>query len=504
MDSAAPTPAGHEEGGTSLMAAVSWAYAARYSAKSVTFVSTVILARLLLPQDFGLAGFALIVIGYLEVLRDLGIGAAVVYLGDDEEDRDTAFWLNLLAGLLLAAVAWLIAPWAGEFFDDERAVDMTRVLGLMFPVIALGNIHRSIMERRLDFKRLFIPEVAMSVGKGSVAITLALAGVGAWSLVIGQVGGTALAAVASWFVLRWRPSLRFVKDRAGPLIRYGSHIVAVNALGVLLNNMDYLFVGRFLGVEALGVYTLAFRLPELLVKELSSGASKALFPAFSGLRQDPAALKRRFLETMSYLAVVIVPIGLGLAAVSDPLIRTLYTDKWEDAIPVLSVIAVYMVLQAVAFNIGDIYKATGRPGLLSKVSLARLPVLIVGLWWATTGPETILAVAVAQLISAVFTVVLSIAVASRTLDIRAGEILGSFWSAFIAGGLMTGAVAIVLLLLPSGVASPLELVLGVGVGAVVYGAAVWVLEREKLVTFLRVVRNKLSGNTRPAPLENRR
>jgi len=474
----------------SLLGAVSWAYAARYSAKALTFVATVILARLLLKEDFGLAGFALIVIGFLEVTKDLGIGASVIFYGDDDESLDTAFWLNIGSGLLLGALAWAIAPLVGGFFGAPRATSMTRVLALSFPLMALGNIHRSILERRLAFRRLFIPDLAKAIGKGTLSISLALLGFGAWSLVIGHLGGTAVSVVAYWLVLRWRPAKRFVRTKAAPLLRYGIQIVAVNVVGVLLNNLDYLVVGRYLGAEALGVYILAFRLPELLIKELSTGASRALFPAFSSVRSDPGVLRERFLNTMSYLALVMVPAGLGLAAVADPLVRTLYTDKWEQAIPVMSVIAVYLVVQGVAFNIGDIYKATGRPTLLTKISLVRLPVLLAMLWWAVTGPGTLLAVGFAQLGSAVFTVTLSVVVAARVLAIRPADIWGAFRAPFLAGVGMVAAVLIVLRVLPSQIASWLELTMGIAVGVGAYMTGFWLFDRQKLISVLRAIRTR--------------
>ena len=131
-----------------------WAYAATYSGKFLVFISTMILARLLTQEDFGLAGYALVVISFLEVFNDLGIGSAVIYHRDEPRVLNTAFWLNVATGIVLFGLTWLVAPFAGWFFQDERAVELTRVLGLTFPLTAVGNIHASLLRKNLSFQRI--------------------------------------------------------------------------------------------------------------------------------------------------------------------------------------------------------------------------------------------------------------------------------------------------------------------------------------------------------------
>ncbi len=470
---------GHESLTGRALRGTFWAYASNYSGKFLVFISTTILARLLLQEDFGLAGYALVVISFLEVLNDLGIGAAVIYHRDDPAVVNTAFWLNLAAGIALCALTWLVAEFAGSFFGDPRAVPLTRVLALSFPITALGNIHASLLVRRLGFKRMFVPDVTKAAGKGILSIALAWAGYGPWSLVIGQVGGEALAVIALWWAMPFRPSLRFSRETVRPLLQYGSNIVSANALATLVNQADYLIIGRLLGAAALGVYTLAFRVPELLVKQLVVIASRVLFPAFSAIREDPDALRAGFLSAMRYTSLVTVPIALGLSAVARPLVLTLFTAKWVEAIPVMSAIAIYTLIRSRTFNIGNVYKAQGRPDVLTKLALAKLPILLPALYWAAAVPASIVAVAWVQVAVTFLAGILNLVVAARLLDTPLRRLVAAFVPATVAGAIMAGAVLGALSLLPA--ASPVaQLAAAVPLGVAVYGAILWLLQRDLL------------------------
>ncbi|HSO28075.1 MAG TPA: lipopolysaccharide biosynthesis protein [Anaerolineales bacterium] len=454
-----------------------WVYAANYSGKALVFLSTVILARLLTKADYGLAGYALLIISFLDVLVDLGVAAALIYYPDDEKTRSTAFWLNLGTATILFGLTWVLAPFAGDFFNDARAVPLTRAIAWTFPISALGNIHAALLTKHLTFKLKFIPDVSKAFGKGIISIVLAWFGFGAWALVLGQVGVTAVAVIAYWLVMPWRPKLAFKTDEVRPLLNFGVNIVTVDALGTLLNNVDYLFIGRVMGAEALGVYTLAFRIPELLVKSLLNLLGNVLFPTYSKIRDNPAKLKQGFLVAMRSITILTTPIALGLAVISRPLVITLFTEKWIEAVPVMSAIALYTLIRALTFNIGSLYKAQGRPDILTKLSLIKIPILVPAIWWAVSGPGTIIAVAWVQVAVALIAGVMNLVVATYMLRTSFREMLAAFQPALLAGAVMMAVVWAGLNLLES--AAPIvQLVVGVLLGALVYGGLMWWFQRE--------------------------
>lgn len=468
-----------------------WSYASRYSGKLLVFVSTAVLARVLLKEEFGIAGYALVIIGFMEVLEGLGIGPAIIYHRADTDRLDTAFWLGLGVGGVLFALSYFVAaPLAGAFFQDPRAVPVTRALGLEFLISAFSLVHAALLMQKLAFKRKFVPEMARSASKGIASIVLALLGFGAWSLILGQLAGVLVQTVVYWLVVPWRPALRFQRRMVRSLLGYGSSVVSINGLGILLLNVDYLLIGRFMGAAALGVYTLAFRVPELLVKQLCNVVGNVTFPVYAQMRDDPQALRRGFLLTMRYLTMITIPLGLGLALVAEPFVLVVFGERWAEAVPVTAAISLYMLLRSLVFNAGSVYKAVGRPSLLSRLSLLQAVVAVPALWWTVATTESLVAVAWMQVLLAFLAGGLKLTMAARLVDLRLRDLLRTFAPSLLAGGVMALAVWSVGQLLTD-VLPLLALVLETAVGALVYGGILLLLQREALRQAHGVLRRAL-------------
>jgi O-antigen/teichoic acid export membrane protein len=469
-----------ERGGDTLARATIrgtlWTYASHYSGKVMVFASTIILARLLLQEDFGVAGYALIVIGFLDILHDLGVGAALIYEREKPGLADTAFWLGMGIALILFVATWMVAPLAAAFFNDERAVAVTRVLAFTFPLNALSNVHYALLRKELAFHRKFVPDFTKAISKGALSIVLALAGFGAWSLIIGQVGGTAVSTIAYWRMMPWRPTLRFAPGLARTLLSYGVTIVLVNCIAVLVSNMDYLLIGRFLGAAALGIYTLAFRIPELVIMQFCYVVATVIFPVYAKMSEDTRALSHGFLATTRYVSMVTVPMGLGLALVAEPFVLTFLTERWAEAVPVMRAIAIYALILSLDYHAGDVYKAQGRPGILTRFGIVRVIVLFPVLWWAVTRVGTLEAIGWAHVGVALLFLVAQLMVAARMLDTSFFRIVASLRPAATGGALMAIAV-LVALEATAGAVPPLQLAAGVAAGAATYGLALWWLQR---------------------------
>ena len=454
-----------------------WTYASHYGGKLLVFVSTVILARLLTQEDFGIVGFALVVISFLNVLNDLGIGSALIYYKDDEAAAQTGFWLGLGMGFVLGIITWFVAPLAGAFFQDARAISATRALAFTFPIVALGNVHESLLHKHLAFKRKFIPDVTKMTSKGVISIILALLGFGFWSMIVGQIVGAVVLVIAYWLTLPFRPKLQFEKKLVRPLLSYGSGIVAVNAIAILLTNADYLFVGRFLGTAALGVYTVAFRIPDMLIIQFCTVVGKVLFPVYAKMREGQQSLQTAFLMTMRYVSMITVPLGLGLALVAQPFVLTFFTDKWAEAIPAMRAISIYALLFSLAYNAGSVYKAEGRPMLLTKLAIIRALMLMPALWWAARGPGTIAAIGWVHAAVALVAGTMNLVVAGRILNTPFSKIVATLQPAFIGGALMSLGITAVLTA-TSTYPSFIRLILSATAGAALYLGFIWFSEPE--------------------------
>lgn len=469
-----------------------WSYASYYSGKIILFLSTVILARLLTKDDFGVVGYALVVIGLLDVLSDLGVGAALVYHRENIHSASTAFWLGIIVGLALFGISWFVAPLAGWYFNDPRAVPVIRVLALTFPISAFSNVHSNLLKKALEFKRKFVPDLSRSVAKGIFSILFALLGLGAWSLVLGQLLGTLTTVFTYWQVFPWKPVFHFDWPLGRSLLSYGMHLVAVDSLAMLLLNLDYLFVGRFLGAEALGVYSLAFRLPDLLITQFCTSVSGVLFPVYVKMRDNAQSLGQGFLLTMRYVSMVTVPLGLGLALVSRPFVLIFLTEKWAEAIPVIQAISIYAMFLSLAYNAGSLYKATGKPYILTRLGFIRLAMLTPALYFAVFNVKTIQSVGYAHAMIAFLAGLINLIVAARIVGVEFVKVTGALRPALLSG---LGMALVVLGVNILTVALPLlaQLLLAIITGAMVYLLLLLLQQRDLVVIFRQTAQSLRSS-----------
>lgn len=411
--------------------------------KGTTFVSTIILTRLLSPDDFGLMALGLF-LTYLEGLSDFGVGAAFIYEEDTDrvtEDRraSTAFFFNLLSAGLMTIVAYLSAAQVAFFFHEPRLESILKVMGFIFILTSLGNLHEARLRKTLQFQRRFVAEVLKSLAKATVAITLALNGFGVWSLVFGQLAASLIGTVSYWILSRWRPRWVFDVALCRSLLRYGGQITLMLVLGALIQNLDYLLIGRAQSAEQLGLYTMAFRLPELVILNICCVISPALFPTYARLQKDLNALQSTFLTTTRYIALACFPLGIGTVLITEDFVRLCFTERWLPVIPVMQVLAIYATVATIGFNAGDIYKALGRPEIPNKLSILHVALAIPVL--GTAVQFDILIVAWAQVAVTSLIALLRLIIAARFLKLPFFKITKALGAPSLAVMMMAASLA---------------------------------------------------------------
>jgi PST family polysaccharide transporter len=483
---------------TAALRGAGWRFGSELCGKGMVLVSTIILARLLDQDEFGVAAYALTLIALFGAVPGMGLGPAIIYHADDERYTNTGFWLGLAGACAGTAIVWVLAPLAEHLFGDPRAVGVTRGMGLIFPIEALSNVHGSLLRKRLAFRTSVVPEITRSLAKGVASIVLAVAGFGAWALIGGTLVGALAAVPAYWIVLRWRPQLRFDRAVAAQLIPFGGHLAAVNTLGAAVRNLDYVIVGRVLGAVALGTYTLAFRLPDLLIRNLVAVLGQVLFPIYSKLREQGTSVSAAFTNTTGYVVAVTAPMAVGLALLADPVVHVAFSAKWQGVVPVVPPICLYALFVSISFNIGDLYKALGRPDVLSWLGIVRLALAAPALWACAVIGGTPAAVGWAQAAVAFVMMAIELAVARATFGLPVGAALARATPvavACIAMALAVRAVGAPLAEEPHRV----QLAVGVSVGALVYALALGLLAPRFVAAGLAVLRGAV--DRRPAGLE---
>lgn len=444
-----------------------WAYGSYVGQRVVVLASTAMLAHLLAPSAFGVVAVAMAMIAFLETLADLGLSQALVVVDDDEAAKraPTVFVYCSLIGLALMVTAGVLGPAAASFFREPSLALILPVLGSTLAIRSLGATHYALAQKRLDFRLRMTAELADVGVRGLVGIGLALAGFGAWSLVLGYLAGAVVMTLTLWILVPWRISFRRSAP-LGSLVGFGTRLTAVNVIAAVIANVDYLFVGRVLGAEALGHYTLGFKLPELLIINFSVVSGRVLFAAFAAAERR--SLTAGFLRSMQGTLTLCLPLAVGLIMLGDPLIGMAFGDQWAASVGPMRMLCIYALAVAVGIPAGTIYKSLGRADILLRLAVPRA-VLAIGAI-ALTVRHGILAVALSQVAVAALFSGVGIALAVRMLPVPLGALLRTVWAPVAA----TGGMAVCLLaVLAAGLPAFATVAAGAALGALTYCAVLW-------------------------------
>ena len=470
-----------------------WNFLTYGLSKAGVLLTTSILARLLSKDDFGLVAIAVVAINFLAVIKDLGLGLALIQRRDDvNEAANAVFTINLILGFVLSAIAISFAPLFASYFKDPMVIPVLRWLGVSFAINAIGSVHNILLIRELDYRRKFIPDMGNTMVKAAISIGLALGGYGVWALVFGQISGALASVVLVWIILPWRPRLTFNKKITGTLMKFGASIIGEDIITVVIDNLDYIIVGRLFGLAQLSIYTLAYRLPEMLVIGNLWVMAGVAFPAFSSIQDRPDEMRRGFLTSVRLIELIIAPICFGLLIAADPIVRVLFGDQWLEVIPLLRVLAIFAWIYSLGYHVGDIYKAIGRPDILLKLSLFMLiiliPAFIIGTQFGLIG------IAWGHLIAVLIERIVGLQITTRFLGISLVDIFSEMKPS-IQGVLLMIPVSLIVLNLTSNTNPIVQLVLVVISGAVSYLGVLWWVERENLLRLAYIIGLSRSSTT---------
>jgi PST family polysaccharide transporter len=357
-----------------------WVSLGYSSTKVLSFASNIILARLLAPTVFGLMGMAAVFTGIVQLMGNIGVGAALIHQQEDvDEYANAAFYMNIAVGVGLAALQVAVAPFAAAFYRTPLVATIMMVTAIGYLIAPLGATHSTLLSKEMQFMKTTLPGIVIAVIGTSFTVLLAYLGFGVWSFVIPGLALAPFGVVVSWKLCPWRPRLKLNFPYWRRIFRYGKHLLGSDLLGYFIHNTDYLLVGRFLGAAALGIYTFGFNLGMFAVNNVTWIVGRVTFPAFSKLQSDPENLKRAFLKTMRFIAILSFPLMFGQFVISPEYISVIYSDKWLPAVGPFRLIVLYGVARSVASPGGQILNAVGRPDIALKWNVALLPILITSL-----------------------------------------------------------------------------------------------------------------------------
>lgn len=342
--------------------------------KATGFLTKLALARLLVPEIFGLFAMVTVIIGFLKVFADFGLKNALIQRRRESLSTlryDTAFWFLAGAGVALVMLVWMVCvPLMVQFYDEPRLESIAMALALGLCLESMGVLPRVRLTRLMRFRQLMQAEVIGVLAGAVGAIILALYGAGLWALVSQSLISGMATLMLLWKATRWRPRWRFAPHTLRDVFGFSGYMLASSVLYYVRKHLDVLIVGKLLGASALGVYWLAFALTETLRMQLYSVVNKVMFPAYSRMQDDPTAMKPYYLATIRYMALVTWPFSMLLILFADPVIPALFGQVWSQAVRPVQILSAASMVFALSGTPAEVLKGLGRPDISFKISFA--------------------------------------------------------------------------------------------------------------------------------------
>lgn len=466
---------------------IKWSAVSQAGRQATQLVTTVILARLLSPADFGLVGMALVVTGFVNIFKDLGTSAAIIQQKELSEDLlPSIFWINIGFGLAATLVLFLLAPWISLYYQEPRVAVVLQVLAPGFFISGLGILHQALLERSLSFNTLARLEVISALAGAVIGIALAFLNAGVWSLVFQSLGTAFFITGLLWLSSPWRPRWTFHWKEVKAVSRFSLNLTGFSIFNYFARNADYLLIGRYLGAQELGYYTLAYRILLFPIQNITAVIGRVLYPVLSTFQDDNQRFSSAYLKVTASIALVSFPLMLGVMALARPFILTLFGQRWEPVILLVTILAPVGLVQSIGSTVGAIYQSKGRTDWMFRWGLVAgvlvMIAFVIGLRWGTTG------VAVAYALATGLLFYPSFAVPFRLTELKFVQMVRLLTPPFFNSVFMLVALLILRFSLPASLPNLLVLMLCAAGGVTTYIMSSWFTNQDQIKELWEITR----------------
>jgi teichuronic acid exporter len=351
---------------------VFWSLVERFGNQGIQFAIGLILARLLLPEDYGLIGMILVFISLAQVFVEGGFPSALIRKTEPSVlDYSTVFWFNLIVAFICYTILFLSAAFIADFFDEPKLIELTRIVGFNIIINSIGVIQRTILSKDLNFKSQAKINLCSIILSGGLGVICAFKDYGVWSLVIQNLFRNIFTSAALWFTSKWRPSFVFSKSSFKELFGFGSKLLFSSLINAVSENLFSLIIGKLYNAKSLGFYTRANQFQKLPVSSIYGSVSVVSYPVLSELQNDQVKLKEGYRSMIRMIAFFLFPIMAILAAISESMIHVVLTNKWLPSVPILQILCIIGAFYPLhAINL-DIIKVKGRSDLFLKLEIVK-------------------------------------------------------------------------------------------------------------------------------------
>jgi len=358
--------------------ATTWALIDTSISKGISLGTIIYLARILSPQEIGLVGIMTVFIMLGNSIIEGGMGVSLIRTRQiDQTDLNTVFYSNLLFSLVCYLIFFLVAPLAANFYDQELLTALIRVYSLRCVLFAFSVVHRSILERDLNFKELTVISIPSNIVSAILAILMVQHDYGVWSLVAMSLSYQATEMLLFMLKSRWLPRFKFSKDKLKYHIDFGYKLTISTALNAIFQELITLIIGKYFTMASVGYYTNARRLNQFPIDILSKIISKTTFPVLSKIQDEKERLSYSYRTILKMILILIIPSMLLLGVIIKPLILLLLTEKWLPSVPLFRILVFSGILIPIhAFNL-NIFKVYGKTNLFLKIGIIKQVLLVI-------------------------------------------------------------------------------------------------------------------------------
>ncbi|MGN1015499.1 MAG: lipopolysaccharide biosynthesis protein [Faecousia sp.] len=349
-----------------------WSFGERILAQGISFVLSLVLARLLMPEQYGVVTMVLVFINIANVFVSNGLGESLIQKKDaDDTDFSTIFYVSMALSLVLYLILFAVAPWIAQIYRAPELKPVLRVLALKLPIAGINTIQHAYVQKHMQFRKFFFSTLWGTLISGVVGVWMAYRGYGVWALVAQYLVNSTIDTVVLFLTIQWKPRRIFSAASARALVGYGWKLTAASLINTLYSELRSLIIGVKYSTEDLAFFNKGNQLPSLAIVNINTSIGKVIFPAMTKASGDKAQVKafgRRAMKTTAYL---IFPMMAGLMAVAEPLIRLLLTEKWLPCVPYLRLACLYWACQPIQTANWQIIKAMGRSDLCVKLEILK-------------------------------------------------------------------------------------------------------------------------------------
>ena len=351
---------------------VIWSCIDRFSAQGIQFVFSILIARLLLPEDYGVIAMLNIFLAVSQTFIDSGFGAALIRKIDRTEiDFSTVFYFNIVVAVVFYGILYFSASTIASFYETPLLEPITKIVALNLIINSLSGIHNAKLSIAIDFKSRAKISIITTLIIGMVGLWIAYAGYGVWALVVQSLFSSILRTAMLWSVVKWRPKLLFSWKSFKELFSFGSKLLVSGLLDTVYNNLYTIIIGKIFSPSTLGVYSKANSLAQFPSTNITCVLQTVTFPVLSTIQNENERLADAYKRFLNLSAFIMFPLMVGLAAVADPFIRIVLTDKWEGAIIILQIICFALMWYPIhAINL-NILQVKGRSDYFLKLELIK-------------------------------------------------------------------------------------------------------------------------------------